>query len=240
MSDCGQSGKQTAENIFDLSIDGFAVRCFLPPDSGIDKIVYIHAAMPDEAGKVWQHLSCKCVLVYIGGIDWNRDMSPWYHTRVFAHGEDFPGGADAYLSVLCGRLIPEVERELFGDVIGKERYLAGYSLGGLFALYALYHTALFDGVGTISGSLWYDGLLAYIEEHTVCRLPKKIYFSLGDKEDRGNPKMRTVAEQTGRIARMFSGMGVRTVFERNPGNHFTDVPNRIAKGIDWLVGETDG
>lgn len=240
MSDQGQGSEQAAENIFSLNADGYTARCFLPTDGELDKIVYMHAAMPDEADKVWQLLSCQCALVCIDGIDWNRDMSPWYHPKVFAQGEDFAGGADAYLSKLCNRIIPEAERRLKSDIASEfnekpARYLAGYSLSGLFALYALYHTELFDGAACMSGSLWYDGWIRYMKEHEMCRKPEKIYFSLGAKESRGNARMKTIAEHTAQAEQIVRGMGIRTIFEHNPGNHFKDVPLRIAKGIDWLI-----
>lgn len=242
MPDQGQGSEQAAQNIFSINVSGYTVRCFLPVNRIIDKIVYMHAAMPDEADKVWQLLSCKCALICIHGIDWNRDMSPWYHAKVFAQGEDFAGGADDYIKKLCDNTVPEIERILKYDIMVEfreevKRYLAGYSLGGLFALYALYHTDLFDGVACMSGSLWYDGWITYMKEHEMYRRPEKIYFSLGNKEARGNVKMKTIEGHTGEAARLVKKMGILTVLEHNPGNHFKDVPVRIAKGIDWLTAD---
>lgn len=264
MSDRGPGSEQAAQNLFSITTDGYTAHCFIPKSRLTDKIVYMYAAMPEDAEKVWQHLSCHCVLVCVEGIDWNRDMSPWYHKKVFSQGEDFAGGADAYLSVFCERLIPEIEYAVWerakngelcrnsdiaeefcrnGEIkekaAGMKRYLVGYSLGGLFALYAPYRTALFDGVGSVSGSLWYEGLLPYMESHSPCRIPEKAYFSLGDKENRGNAKMRTVAERTMQARELFRRMGVRTYFEWNPGDHFRDAAGRMARGIDWLSNENE-
>lgn len=239
MPDQRQSSKQAAQNIFSLNVGSYTVRCFLPENGKPDSIIYMHAAMPDEADKVWQLLSCKCVLVCIGGVDWNRDMTPWYHPKVFAGGEDFGGGAGRYLEKLCDEIVPAVEQEINSNIIVEfnkklRRFLIGYSLGGLFALYALYHTALFDGVASMSGSLWYDGWIPYMQNHKMCRRPEKIYLSLGDREAKGNPEMRTVAECTLKTRDMLEAMGIRTKLEYNPGNHFKEVPLRIAKGIEWL------
>ena len=33
--------------------------------------------------------------------DWNRDLSPWFAPKVFRGGEDFSGGADAFLQNLA-------------------------------------------------------------------------------------------------------------------------------------------
>lgn len=242
MSDQGQGGEQASQNLFSLKLGEYTVRCLGAADGTTDRIVYMHAAMPGETDKVWQLLSCKCVLVGIEGIDWNRDMSPWRHPGVFARGEDFAGGADAYLRELCGRIIPETEQRI-NSYIGAEfggitrRYLSGYSLGGLFALYALYHTDLFEGVSSASGSLWYDGFISYMREHEMRRKPGKVYLSIGDREAGGNPRMRTVSERTAEAARLVREQGIPVVLEYNPGGHFQDVPVRIARGIDWLLRE---
>lgn len=37
--------------------------------------------------------------------------------------------------------------------------IAGYSLAGLFALYALYKTDVFTRVASMSGSLWFPGIM---------------------------------------------------------------------------------
>ena len=57
--------------------------------------------------------------------------------------------------------------------------IAGDSMAGLFAVYALYRTQVFSRVASASGSLWYPGLLEYalmyelafkICIHTYCML----------------------------------------------------------------------
>ncbi len=173
-------------------------------------------------------------MVSIEGIDWNRELSPWPHEKVFAGGEAFAGGAADYLETLTGQLIPAAEQAFL--LIPEKRYLAGYSLGALFAVYAVYHTSLFDGIGSISGSLWYSGFSAYVKEHTVRRNPDKIYFSLGDKEAASaRGIMQTVFVRTRQIEEKFRKDGIHTILEMNRGNHFKQVPERIAKGIRWLL-----
>lgn len=176
------------------------------------------------------------VLVAIEGIDWNRELSPWPHEKVFAEGEDFAGGADEYLTVLTKELIPAAE-EAF-HLLPEKRCLVGYSLSGLFAVYAMYHTSLFDGIASISGSLWYDGFYNYVETHTVRRNPDKLYFSLGDKESTSaRGIMQSVFVRTAQIVEKFQNDGVNTIFHMNKGGHFAHVPERIGKGIDWLLNE---
>lgn len=209
------------------------MNCYLPEKGKAEKVVYLHMAS-DAALEIWGLTGKDYALVSVEGIDWNRDLSPWPHEKVFAGGEDFAGGAGDYLEILAGQIIPTVEQALLPAP--KKRYLTGYSLGALFAVYAIYHTALFDGVGSISGSLWYSGFSAYVKEHTVKRNPDKMYFSLGDKEaTSARGTIQTVLARTEEIEEKFRKDGIRTILEMNQGNHFKQVPERIAKGIRWLL-----
>lgn len=216
-----------------ITLGQYRLNCFLPENKEVRQVVYLHTAA-GEAESVWKLTDRDFALVSVEGLDWNRDLSPWPHEKVFAGGEDFAGGAEAYLEVLTGKLIPAAEQAFLQKP--EKRYLAGYSLGALFAVYAVYHTPLFDGIGSISGSLWYNGFSAYVKEHTVRRNPDKIYFSLGDKEaSSARGIMQTVFVRTSQIEEKFRKDGIATVLEMNRGNHFKQVPERIAKGIRWLL-----
>ena len=75
-----------------------------------------------------------------------------------------------------------------------------------------------------------------MKEHTVRRNPDKIYFSLGDKEAASaRGIMQTVFVRTRQIEEKFRKDGIHTILEMNRGNHFKQVPERIAKGIRWLL-----
>ena len=59
------------------------------------------------------------------------------------------------------------------------RGIAGYSLAGLFAVYALYRTDVFARAASVSGSLWFPGFREYVFSHTPLCRPDCVYFSLG-------------------------------------------------------------
>lgn len=232
MSDKRQGGFDIEEDML-ITSGKYRINCYLPEDGKAEQIVYLHTAA-GEAASVWELTGKDFALVSIEGLDWNRELSPWPHEKVFAGGEDFAGEAGNYLEMLTGRIVPTVEQVLL--LTPKMRYLAGYSLGALFAVYAIYHTSLFNGIGSVSGSLWYNGFSAYVEEHTVRNNPDKIYFSLGDKEaSSARGIMQTVLVRTRQIEEKFRKDGIRTILEMNQGNHFKQVPERIAKGIRWLL-----
>ena len=173
-------------------------------------------------------------LVAISGLDWNRDMAPWDSPVAFKNGESFTGGANDYLRLLVEEIIPRVEKELPGPPAW--RGIAGYSLAGLFALYAIYRTDVFSRVGCMSGSLWFPGFKEYIFSHEPKRRPDCIYFSLGDKEAKTrNSVLKTVQENTEEIQAFYQSKGIDTVFQLNPGNHFVQGIERTIAGIQWLL-----
>ena len=114
--------------------------------------------------------------------DWNLDLSPWRSPAVFGK-EDFGDGAAS--------LLEEILR-LCSDE-SKTYYLGGYSLAGLFSLWASYQTDRFAGIAAASPSVWFPGFLPYMKEHE--NQSRAVYLSLGDKEEKTkNPVMATVGD----------------------------------------------
>lgn len=173
-------------------------------------------------------------LVAISDLDWNHDMVPWDSPSAFKNAEPCTGGADDYLRLLTEEIIPTAERKIAG--VPRWRGIAGYSLAGLFALYAIYQTDLFSRVGSMSGSLWFPSMKEYIFSHEPKRLPDYMYFSLGDKESKTrNPILRSVRQNTEEIQAFFQDKGIDTVFQLNPGNHYNHAVERTATGLCWLL-----
>ena len=173
-------------------------------------------------------------LVAISNLAWNRDMTPWDSPAAFKNGEPFTGGADDYLRLLVEEIIPRAEKDLASPPAW--RGIAGYSLAGLFALYAIYRTDVFSRVGCMSGSLWFPGFKEYVFSHEPKRRPDCIYFSLGDKEVKTrNPVLKTVQENTEEIQTFYQNKGIDTVFHLNPGNHFVQGIERTIACIQRLL-----
>ncbi len=216
-----------------IEVGKYEVDIFLPEHAENCPIVYTHSAEEEIAG-VPELLRHPAVLVRIGGICWERDLSPWPAERAFRGGVVFSGGADAYLEDLTERIIPETEAAL--GFAPSRRMLAGYSLAGLFTIYAMYKTTAFVRGASMSGSLWYDGFLDFMRERTPETVPERFYFSLGDRERiTKNSRMAAVEDRTREAERILGGLGAETVFERNAGGHFADIPARMARGIDWIT-----
>ena len=202
-------------------------------------IIYLNT-FSDEGRKVYeaaQATGCPpFTLVAISDLDWNHDMVPWDSPPAFKNAEPCTGGADDYLRLLTREIIPTAEKELAG--VPSWRGIAGYSLAGLFALYAIYRMDLFSRVGSMSGSLWFPGMKEYIFSHEPKRQPDCVYFSLGDKESKTrNPVLRSVRQNTEEIQSFYQDKGINTIFQLNPGNHYDHAAERTAAGIAWLLSQ---
>ena len=218
-------------------IDGKDISVF-PGDKAGSPVIYLNT-VSSEGLQVYAAAQAAgyppFTLVAISNLDWNHDMAPWDSPAAFKNGEAFTGGADNYLRLLVEEIIPKAEKELAGPP--ARRGIAGYSLAGLFALYAIYQTDVFSRVGCMSGSLWFPGFKEYICSHETKRRPDCIYFSLGDREAKTrNPILKTVQENTETIHAHFLAQGIDTVFQLNPGNHFVQGIERTVAGIRWLLG----
>ncbi len=175
-------------------------------------------------------------LVAISNLAWNHDMAPWGIPPISKGDMACTGGADEYLELLVQEIVPRAEELVPGKPAW--RGLAGYSLAGLFAVYAVYRTDIFSRIGSMSGSLWFPDFREYVFGHEMECRPEAMYFSLGDKECKTrNPFLKTVQDNTEAIRDFYAKAGIDTVFQLNSGGHFKETDGRMAAGIAWLLGK---
>lgn len=159
---------------------------------------------------------------------WNDDLSPWRAPAVFGK-EDFGGGARKTLDF--------IEKNVSGaisDIPEKKIYIGGYSLAGLFSLWAAYNSDMFSGTAAVSPSVWFEGFSDYAASGKI--KADAIYLSLGDREEKTkNPVMAKVGDNIRALYSHYENIGVRTTLEWNEGNHFKDAEYRTAKGFAWLL-----
>ena len=199
-------------------------------------------------------------LVNVGVDLWEKNFSPWCAPRVFAKGSNFGDGAQKTLDTLINQVVPWAESDLTEPP--AYRVLVGYSLAGLFSLWAGVSqqvargcqpddalsqpgaphidapTPTFQRIGAVSGSFWFPGLLDYVDQQLnggVVGLTHA-YLSLGDREARTpNPQIMHVRENAELLASKLESAGITSMFELNRGNHFQNVEGRMQKALDWLV-----
>jgi len=180
---------------------------------GMDREV---ARIREEAGEDFRLLTFRVQ-------SWNHDLSPWQAPAVWGEEGFGDGAADTLREILkvC------TDRS-------KTYYIGGYSLAGLFALWAVYQTDAFAGAAAASPSVWFPGFTDWMKE----RRPEggTVYLSLGDREERTrNPVMATVGDHIRAAYALLQEQGVDCTLEWNSGNHFRDNDIRTAKAFAWLI-----
>ena len=158
--------------------------------------------------------------------DWGDLLTPWAAPPLFQGEAPFGGRAEETLRRVEG-VVPA----------GARAAVCGYSLGGLFALWALVSSPRLSVAASLSGSLWYPGWVPWLQGHGRDLSGCAALLSLGTKEARGpRPVMRTVATATDDTVRLLRGLGARTRFKGFPGGHAHAMGERLAWGLRGLDG----
>ena len=175
-------------------------------------------------------------LLCINNLNWQKDMCPWDSPALIKNEKDFIGGADEYLFLLEKEIIPRAV-----EILGEEPAyyaLAGYSLAGLFALYAGYRSSLLSRIASVCGSLWYPDFVSFAKEEEMLSKVERLYLSLGTEEAKTkHAVLSTIESKTRELVEHYQSSGYCVNFELNPGNHFCEVEQRIEKGIRWIMEE---
>lgn len=144
------------------------------------------------------------------------------------------GGAERFLRVLRDEVIPFIDANY--RTVSAHRGLGGYSDGGLFALYALFHAPeLFARYFAGSPSMWGE-LFAYEERFagTHSDLPARLFMTAGGREPEVVEPMRRMADRL--RSRGYPGLDVSThVF---PGEgHGSGMAAAISRALCVLYDE---
>ena len=173
-------------------------------------------------------------IVVIPGVNWNDDLTPWPADGVFKKAKPFGGHASSFLDKLTNEVIPETEKRL--GVVDAERTILGVSLSGLFAVWAAFNTDAFTNIISISGSLWYDGFVDWMNENTPSPQVQKVCMLLGEKEKNAKEKrMATVEERTVAAANILKiKTNAAVSFELVEGTHFSPILPRLERAFDFV------
>ena len=176
-------------------------------------------------------------IVVSNGVNWNDDLTPWPAKGVFKKAKPFGGRAAEFLDKLTRDIIPETEEHL--GIVNPERTLLGVSLSGLFAVWSAFKADAFTNIISISGSLWYDGFVDWIEENTPSPSIKKVCMLLGEKEKNAKEKrMASVEECTQTAANILKERSCAdVVFELVEGTHFSPIMPRLERAFEVVYGQ---
>ena len=170
-------------------------------------------------------------IVFFDTVEWAKALMPWQDEAV-SRDEEVGRYASNTLEYIIESLIPWLH-ERFGKL---PCIIGGYSLGGLFALWAARQSAAFCAVAAASPSLWIKGWADFADNRSLNA--QLAYVSLGDREEHcRNQRMArigdcvrhehlTLANQIGSSA---------TTLEWNNGGHFGEEAERTAKAFAWCI-----
>ena len=155
---------------------------------------------------------------------WGDALTPWSAPALRPGEKDFGGRAEKTLSSLA---------ELLDRTSGPHA-ICGYSLGGLFALYAFVREPRFSACACLSGSVWYEGWIDWLRANAPEGSGRYAYFSVGKKEKRAGLPFRHVEEDLAACADILSERGCTVDVTLGPGNHMQHVTERLSSGLAAL------
>ena len=181
------------------------------------------ASLENEVREIEKRTSKEFRFIATKVENWNDDLSPWKAPAVFKT-EDFCGGASKTLENIIA---------LCADK-NRKYYIGGYSLAGLFALWAACQTDIFSGVAAASPSVWFPGFIDYMKTYKM--KSQNVYLSLGDREEKTrNPVIAQIGNCIKEEYRCLLENGINCILEWNKGNHFKEADIRTAKAFAWII-----
>lgn len=216
--------------------------------------------LQSELDYLTAHSNSSFVLVAVPIQHWYDELSPWPTPPIFGKTA-FGNGAPRTLDWLLKSVIPAVElakplqedaqpgkskltiidvpdtpddaADFHAASAGWRVVLGGYSLAGLFSLWAGTQHA-FSAVVAASPSVWYPKWI-HFAKHNPMRA-RAVYLSLGDREcHTRTPLLSTVDDCIHQQLDIVQSQHIPAVLEMNPGNHFQDNGKRTAKGFVWAM-----
>jgi len=177
----------------------------------------------EEIKEIEKYVQTSFQLIAYSIKNWNLELSPWEAPAVFGK-EGFGAGANKTLQEILK----------YCEDKSKSYILGGYSLAGLFALWAAYQTDAFTAIAAASPSVWFPGYIDYMKSHEF--RGKAAYLSLGDREEKTkNPTMSQVGTCIREAHEILTQSNIQATLEWNPGNHFKDAELRTAKAFAWAI-----
>ena len=191
------------------------------------------SVMDQETEEIAARTGVPFLLVAVPVTDWNDDLSPWSAPAVFGN-HPFGGRAEETLRNLQANVIPALKKE-FVPAQDCRLILGGYSLAGLFALWAAHTSDEWQGVAAASPSVWFPGFSEFAKKSPIHA--QAVYLSLGDREERTrNPVMAGVGDSIRSLHALYAeNPRLITALEWNEGNHFRDAGLRTAKAFAWVI-----
>jgi predicted alpha/beta superfamily hydrolase len=190
-----------------------------------------NATLEAEAAQIAALSQIPFALATIELEDWIIDLMPWPDGNISRDLEAGKHGQET-LQYLLLSLLPVLQQR-YGKL---PVILGGYSLGGLFSLWASTQTDSFKAIAAASPSVWIHGWLPYAKKHIP--LADQVYLSLGEQEE--HVKNQAIAHVGDNLRAYHALLQEQLGPERctlvwEQGNHFTDNEGRLARAFAWCM-----
>ncbi len=187
--------------------------------------------LEEEAGQLAALTTVPFLLVTVELEDWIVDLMPWADRNISRDEEAGKHGQET-LEYILKSLIPWLE-ERYGPL---PMVLGGYSLGGLFALWASARTDRFRAIAAASPSVWIKDWIPYARKNAP--RASAVYLSLGEHEE--HVKNQAIARVGDCLRTQYDLLRERLGEERctlvwEEGNHFADNAGRLARAFAWCL-----
>ena len=190
--------------------------------------------MDNEVAAIAQGAAHPFLFAAVPVESWNDALSPWEAPAVWGK-QGFGGKAGNTLRFLTEQVIPSLKQQL-NLPENVKIILGGYSLAGLFALWASTQTDLFYGIAAASPSVWFPGWMEFEQQYPM--QTQRVYLSLGDKEEcTKNTVMAVVGNNIRTLHSQLTARGTDCTLQWNSGGHFKDADLRTAKAFRWAMEE---
>lgn len=146
------------------------------------------------------------------------------------------GGGEKFLRFIHDELIPFVETQY--RVKKSEKAICGFSYGGLFVLYTLFHNPeMFNGYIAGSPSFYWDNEILFKYEQKYFErsldLPVKLFMSAGSLENQDG-YIKPLNRFTQILnSRGYSGLELKSMVIEDE-THYSSFGNAFTKGFKWL------
>ena len=162
------------------------------------------------------------------------DYTPWKASALRDGAPDFGGQANAYHGHLFGGLLDKLQSLYRLD----KNCLAygGYSLGGLVAVYSLFHFDKVSCIFSICGSFWYPGFTDYCRTQDLKNKDCLVYLQNGKTEGANHSNRLSKAPfYAEEIHRLIQKEILTTFSIFDPYGHHEAIKERYAAFADWLA-----
>ena len=187
------------------------------------------STIDNEIALIQEAVHVPFVMVALAINDWEKELTPWHDPKLSTRKEV---GEHVFetLDYITEHLMPYMF-ERFGKLPVA---IGGYSLAGLFALWAGTQTNTFAAIAACSPSLWIEGWANYGDAHPL--LAKVVYLSLGDKEEKTrNPLSSMVGDRVREQHDRHQFTTERCTLVWEQGGHFVTPHLRTARGFAWCI-----